>query len=565
MRKITGLGLMTALWLTGSGVVMADTVVLQDNTAIRGQIVKLDQAGNKVTVELADGGAKTIKYTDVKSAYIGDVSPTCGIPTAPPCKTVLEDDATIYKWTDATETQEKKIHSGKKAFRATGNNYFEGARLGIVGDYAEQYRYIDFWIYLMNGAADIQLQVQVDGSWGKRWGFDGEPTYNGYPWAMEGTTTKLPSGKWLHERLDLIDQLHINPGQAITGLAFSADGADVYYDTVVLCPNPSPEPPPAVTPRGKMVLEDSAAIYKWTDPTEEQKDVVAYGKAAFKSNGNDYFENIFLGVVGDYPEQFRYVDFWVFLAGPEADIQLQIQVDGSWGKRWGLEAGPAYNGYGWTMEGTTNNLKSGRWQEIKLDLIKQLHTNPGQKITGMAFSSDNADVYYDSVYLLPNETPEVKPPFKPSGKMVMEDSADIYKWTDPTETQDYLVFNGKKSFRSNGNDYFSAELGEVGNDSGQYRYLTFYAFFMGEQADMLLQVQVNGNWGKRWGFTAAAEYAGYPWQREGTTTKLASGRWLKIKVDLIKQLKMTPGETITGLAFSSDNGDVAYDSVYLSR
>jgi len=82
---------------------------------------------------------------------------------------------------------------------------------------------------------------------------------------------------------------------------------------------------------------------------------------------------------------------------------------------------------------------------------------------------------------------------------------------------------------------------------------------------MLLQVQVNGNWGKRWAFTADSEFTGYGWPREGATTKLASGRWLKIKVDLMKQLNMTPGETITGLAFSSDNGDVAFDSVALDR
>jgi hypothetical protein len=48
--------------------------------------------------------------------------------------------------------------------------------------------------------------------------------------------------------------------------------------------------------------------------------------------------------------------------GPGADIQLQVQVDGTWGKRWGYEAGPKYDGYGWAMEGTTTGLKPGQWQ-----------------------------------------------------------------------------------------------------------------------------------------------------------------------------------------------------------
>lgn len=43
------------------------------------------------------------------------------------------------------------------------------------------------------------------------------------------------------------------------------------------------------------------------------------------------------------------------------------------------------------------------------------------------------------------------------------------------------------------------------------------------------------------------------------------GRWVEIKVDLLNQLHMNAGDRITGLAFSSDNGDVIYDSVYLTR
>ena len=474
---------------------------------------------------------------------------------------VLEDDAGPYTWIDATEVQTRKVHAGRAAFLSNGNDHFTH-RLGLVGNYAGQYRYLDFWIYLDQPGADIQIQVQVDGVWGKRWGFDGDSRYNGFDWAMEGTTVNLPSGRWLHQRLDLIDQLHIHAGQAITGLAFSSDNADVYYDSVYLLPSPAPLPPPAVNPGGKRVLEDDAGPYPWIDATTVQKEVVAYGQAAFRSNGNDHF-TADLGVAGDYPEQFRSLSFWVFPIGAGADMQLQVQVDGVWGKRWGYEAGPKYDGYDGAMEGTTTGLKPGVWQELKIDLVRDLHINPGQRITGLAFSSDGGDVYYDSVYLQPNPSPAVKPSFQPVGKRVLEDDAGGYRWVEATEVQGWLVFNGSRAFRSTGNNHFVADLGVAGNGAGQYRAVGFWAFFMGPAADIQLQVQVNGEWGKRWGYEAGPKYDGYGWAMEGTTANLPSGRWTWIRADLIDQLRLKSGDRITGLAFSSDNGDVAYDSVYL--
>jgi len=497
------------------------------------------------------------------AATTGTGTATGSVPVQMPAKAkpVLEDDKGPYTWVEGTELQTKQIHAGRAAYRSTGNNHFTH-RLGIAGNYAEQYRYLDFWIFLMNPSADIQLQVQVDGVWGKRWGFDADATYNGFGWAMEGATAGLASGRWLHQRVDLLQQLHLDAGQAITGLAFSSDAGDVYYDSVYLLPNDSPTPPPRGTLNGKRVLEDDAGSYSWVEPTTLQKEVIAHGKAAFKSTGNNHFTGE-LGVVGDYPEQFRSVSFWLFPIGAEADIQLQVQVDGVWGKRWGFEAGPKYNGFGWAMEGTTTGLKPGQWQEVSVDLLNQLHINPGQKITGMAFSSDNGDVYYDSVYLRPNPNPARKPAFQPAGKPVLEDSNAGYNWVEGTEVQNFLVFNGAKAFRSTGNNHFLADLGLAGSGRGQFRHLNFWAFFMGPEADVQVQVQVNGTWGKRWGYDAGPVYNGFGWAMEGNSTRLPNGRWTNIQLDLIGQLHLKPGDRITGLAFSSDNADVIYDSVYL--
>mgnify|MGYP001067284206 CR=1 FL=1 len=474
---------------------------------------------------------------------------------------VLEDDAGPYKWIDSTEVQTSKVQAGRAAFKSNGNDHFTH-RLGLVGNYPGQYRYLDFWLYLDKPEADIQIQVQADDDWTHRWGFEAGPKYNGYGWEMKGTTANLPSGRWLHQRLDLIGQLGIHAGQAITGMAFSSDGADVYYDSVYLLPSDQPLPPPDIRPGGKRVLEDDAGPYKWIDATVVQTDFVGYGRAAFRSNGNDHFEAE-LGIAGDYPEQFRYLTLWVLPIGPEADIQIQVRADGDWSHRWGFDAGPKYNGYGWEMKGTTTGLKPGVWQPLKLDLIGELGINPGQKITGIAFSSDGADVYYDSVYLLPNPNPAVKPSFQPTGKRVLEDDTGGYSWVDSTEVQDYLVFSGSRAFKSNGNDHFTADLGVAGNGAGQFRSIGFWAFFMGPEADLQLQVQTSGDWDHRWGFDAGPKYNGYGWAMKGSTTNMTSGRWTWIQVDLLDQLKLKPGDRITGLAFSSDGADVAYDSVYL--
>lgn len=476
-------------------------------------------------------------------------------------KVVLEDDTGGYAWNDRTEVQTRKVKNGRAAFRSDGNDHFTH-RLGLVGNYPGQYRYLDFWLYFDKPGADLLLQVQVDGSWGKRWGFEAGARYDGYDWSREGTTLNQPSGQWVRYRLDLIDQLHVHAGQAITGLAFSANDGDVYYDSVYLVPNPSPLPAPAVRPSGKRVLEDDTGGYTWNDATVLQKEVVAHGSAAFRSDGNDHFVK-YLGIVGDYPEQFRELSFWVFPIGPEADIQLQVQVDGGWGKRWGFDAGPRYNGYDFAMEGTTPNLKPGVWQELKVDLIRDLKINPGQKITGLAFSANDGDVYYDSVYLHAHPNPAQKPSFQPVGKRVLEDDTGGYAWNDATELQDYLVFNGAKAFRSDGNDHFVANLGVAGSGAGQFRAIGFWAFFMGPKADIQLQVQVNGSWGQRWGFDAGPSYDGYDFTMAGKSVNQPSGRWTWLQLDLIDQLKLKPGDKVTGLAFSSNDGDVAYDSVYL--
>jgi hypothetical protein len=105
-----------------------------------------------------------------------------------------------------------------------------------VGDATGEYRYIEFDLFLLDADADLQLQIQNNGSWGNRWGFDVETVYNGYSWSMAGTTGGLNFGRWYRIRRDLVDGMQMRRGDRITGLAFSSDHGDAVYDRVVLLP-----------------------------------------------------------------------------------------------------------------------------------------------------------------------------------------------------------------------------------------------------------------------------------------------------------------------------------------
>ena len=168
MKKTIWLVWALAGMLLWAGLSFADLVTLQGGTAYKGRVLSLDRAADQVVIEVPGTGIKILRFQDVGIILVGmDALPPSaadiGTPSSPPAraKLVLEDDAGPYRWLDATEVQTDEVHRGNAAFRSNGNDHFV-ERLGIVGDYADQFRYIDLWIYLRNPSADIQLQVQVE-------------------------------------------------------------------------------------------------------------------------------------------------------------------------------------------------------------------------------------------------------------------------------------------------------------------------------------------------------------------------------------------------------------------
>ncbi|MEK8022766.1 MAG: hypothetical protein AAB229_03060 [Candidatus Hydrogenedentota bacterium] len=170
--------------------------------------------------------------------------PSTGGPTATPPitpmatngKIVIDDDISPYYWYSGIPESDV-IHrtTGAAAFRSTGNNHFN-MELGRVGDGAGDFRFIEFDLFLMDSSADLQLQIQNSGSWGNRWGFDADKEYNGFNWSMAGTTPGLSPRRWYRIRRDLVDGMKMNPGDRITGLAFSSYNGNALFDRVVLLP-----------------------------------------------------------------------------------------------------------------------------------------------------------------------------------------------------------------------------------------------------------------------------------------------------------------------------------------
>ena len=190
----------------------------------------------------------TIEYGPKSAPIYETLLPTTRVQYENPLL-AIDDQANWYSWTDAT-TQLSNAESisltdgtyiaGNNAFRSNGNDHFTYWTLinnppfnHTVGNNADQVRYIDIWWYYMDTDADISLQIQDDGSWAKRWGFDVESTFNGYDWYREGNYVNQDPYEWRFYRLDLINQLHMDAGSWITGLAFSSDNGDVIYDHIM--------------------------------------------------------------------------------------------------------------------------------------------------------------------------------------------------------------------------------------------------------------------------------------------------------------------------------------------
>jgi len=156
------------------------------------------------------------------------------------------------------------------------------------------------------------------------------------------------------------------------------------------------------------------------------------------------------------------------------------------------------------------------------------------------------------------------PPLSGTEKVVLANSDNnTYTWE---EGSPYIttrsVYEGDVAFIPTGNNHFSKELGVVGYEQGEVRYITFKLYLLKQDAALLLQVFTD-NWEHRWGFDGRPAFQGYGWARKGQTVNLPVGQWIDIRLDLINDLGAKPGQKLRGLAFSGNDGNMIFDRVTL--
>jgi len=150
-------------------------------------------------------------------------------------------------------------------------------------------------------------------------------------------------------------------------------------------------------------------------------------------------------------------------------------------------------------------------------------------------------------------------------KVVLANNYDnTYTWEQGSPyTTTQIIYEGDVAFIPTGNNHFSKELGLIGYEQGEVRYITFKLYLLKQDAASLLQVATDNNWEHRWGFDGRPTFQGYGWARKGQIVNLPVGQWVDVKLDLINDLGAKPGQILNGLAFSGNDGNLIFDRVTL--
>ena len=150
------------------------------------------------------------------------------------------------------------------------------------------------------------------------------------------------------------------------------------------------------------------------------------------------------------------------------------------------------------------------------------------------------------------------------GILILGDDLHAYKWLGGTPLENTEVSHeGKISFVPTGNNHFPLlESFVIGDKVGQVRTVSFYIFLSTKESALIFQACINGSWNNRIGIDGRAAYAGkFGWPRKYNIADVATKEWVKIEIDLIKDLGAAPGHRLSHLAFSGTDKTLLYDNV----
>jgi hypothetical protein len=140
-----------------------------------------------------------------------------------------------------------------------------------------------------------------------------------------------------------------------------------------------------------------------------------------------------------------------------------------------------------------------------------------------------------------------------------------FVWQQGAPVRDSLP-SGDVGLRPTGNNYFLRRLGRIGDGEGEIRFVSFRLYLKDQNAALMFQANIGDDWEHRWAFDGRDSYRGdFRWPDRGQDLSLETGRWIDVELDLIDDLGAKPGQSLEGLAFSSNDGNVLYDDVRVSE
>ncbi len=151
------------------------------------------------------------------------------------------------------------------------------------------------------------------------------------------------------------------------------------------------------------LLLDDLSIYKWRGGKPAiHKEQVKEGSVAFIPTGNNHtvFDKPYS--IGKGEGKFTKIAFDVYLTEKEKCLNFQLNINGGWNYRTGLDGRAKYLGkLAYPRKRNICNLKVGEWQTIEIDFSKDFNAKPGSTFNAMAFSAKGHEgLIYDNVRLI---------------------------------------------------------------------------------------------------------------------------------------------------------------------
>ena len=263
---------------------------------------------------------------------------------------------------------------------------------------------------------------------------------------------------------------------------------------------------------------------------------------------------------------------WVYLdpADLPEQIMLQWNSDGAGGWQHRAYWGADRIGYG--KDGTTERWRmgdlpsAGAWVQLAVP-VATVGLRPGMAVHGIAFTQFGGTCYWDQIGIVSSHSQQQQDYVwvdddVPEGATLQGDGHK-WQWSEGQGERQPKPFSGARSLRRSGNglsqDFFTDVAVPLQLQPGDRLFAHVWLDPEDTPSSVQLQFLVNGNWGHRARWGAAAHGAG---GANGADFRAGdvpeAGTWQRLEV-AIAAVGLAPGDRITGWAFTKVDGTIYWD------